>query len=64
MILFFYTPIQSNQASVPVQRVLATDQSKLLSYTVATWNTIDTHPSNNFLKVLFDSGSTKTMINC
>ncbi len=47
-----------------VQWVLATDQTILLSCRVSKWNTIGACPSNKVLEVLFDSGSTMTMIHC
>ncbi len=56
------TPIESYQASTPVQQVSSTEKSKSLSCTVATCKAIITCPSDNTLKVLFNSGSTKTMI--
>ncbi len=49
---------------MPVQQVLATEKPKLLSCTVATCKAIGNRPSNKILKVLFNSGSTKTMIHC
>ncbi len=55
-------PIESYHASAPVLQVLATEQPKLLSCTVATCKTIGNRTSNKILKVLFDSGSTKTTI--
>ncbi len=54
-------PIESYQASVPVQQVSATDKPKLMSCTIVTSKTIGAH---HLLKVLFDSGSTKIMIHC
>ncbi len=55
-------PIESYHASAPVLQVLATESKKHLSCTVATCKTIGNRTSNKILKVLFDSGSTKTMI--
>ncbi len=54
--------IECFQESVSVQKVSTTDRPKSLSSTIAICETIDTHPSTTLLKVLFDSGSTKTMI--
>ncbi len=55
-------PIESYHASAPVQQVLATKQPKFLSCTVATCKDIDNRASHKILKVLFNLGSTKTMI--
>ncbi len=55
-------PIESHQASALKQQVLASDHFKLLSHTIAICKTIGNCPTHNILKVLFYSGSTKTMI--
>ncbi len=55
-------PIESYHASTPIQQVLAIEQPKLLSCSVATFKVIGNHTSNKILKVLFNPGLTKTMI--
>ncbi len=60
----FLPPIESYHAYEPVLQVLATEQPKLLSCTIAACKVIGNCTSNKILKVLFDSGSTKTMIHC
>ncbi len=54
--------IESNQINPSNEHVLATKKLNFLSFSTATCKMIGTRQSTKLLKVLFDSGCTKTLI--